>query len=86
MIEAFLERLEGVRPRGRGKWSAHCPAHKDKSPSLSIAEGVDGRILLHDFAGCSSNDIVAALNLALKDLFPTHQPPRTTTDSNPRKD
>ena len=68
-IEDVLQRLEGVRPRGAGKWSARCPAHEDKSPSLSIAEGNDGRILLHDFAGCSPLNIVAALNLGLKDLF-----------------
>jgi hypothetical protein len=52
---------------------------------LSITEGTDGRILLHDFAGCPPSDIVAALNLELKDLFsdaPTPHghptPPRQT--------
>jgi len=68
MIE-FLSRLEAVRSRGPGRWVARCPTHEDTSPSLSIAEGTDGRILLHDFAGCPPRDIVAALNLELKDLF-----------------
>jgi hypothetical protein len=68
-VTELLFRLDGVRSRGPGKWLGKCPSHEDKSPSLSIAEGADGRILLHDFAGCSPLDIVASLNLELKDLF-----------------
>ncbi|TPE53224.1 DUF7146 domain-containing protein [Amaricoccus solimangrovi] len=41
--------------------SACCPAHEDKHPSLSIGIGADGRLLLHCFAGCSFEAIVAAL-------------------------
>jgi putative DNA primase/helicase len=40
------------RRSGRG-WMARCPAHDDRDPSLSIADGTDGRILLTCFAGCS---------------------------------
>ena len=70
MIAAeLLARLDGVHPRGTGRWSSHCPAHEDRSPSLSIREGADGRILLHDFGGCTPGEIVAALSLELKDLF-----------------
>ena len=36
---------------GRG-WMARCPAHDDRNPSLSIADGAEGRILLTCFAGC----------------------------------
>ncbi|NOS82768.1 MAG: hypothetical protein HOP32_14420 [Nitrospira sp.] len=68
----FLSQLDGVGPRGTGRWSAKCPAHPDKSPSLSIKEGADGRILLHDFAGCTPAEIVAALGLTLGDLFADH--------------
>lgn len=64
----FLDRLEGVRPRGSGKWSAQCPAHQDRGPSLSIGEGI-GRILVHCFAGCPPGAIVATLGLAMRDLF-----------------
>ena len=35
--EEVAERLNG-RPSGDG-WSARCPAHEDRSPSLSIAAG-----------------------------------------------
>src|SRR4051812_22288676 len=58
------------RPSGRG-WMAHCPAHKDRTPSLSIAEGDDGRVLVNCFAGCSVEDIVAAVGVTTADLFST---------------
>lgn len=61
--------LEGVRQSGEG-WMAKCPAHEDRSASLSVAAGSDGRILLHCFAECSAYEIVGALGLELSDLFP----------------
>lgn len=68
--ETLLARLEGVRQTGPGRWTARCPAHEDRSPSLSIRETDEGIILLNDFAGCCAADIVAALGLMLSDLFP----------------
>lgn len=44
---------------GRG-WSAHCPAHDDKNPSLSITDK-DGKILFYCHAGCSQDDVIDAL-------------------------
>lgn len=67
-IDALLNRLESVRLRGTGKWSARCPAHPDNHPSLSIAEGRKG-ILLHCFSGCDAASIVAAMRLTMADLF-----------------
>ena len=55
---------------GAGRWIARCPAHEDQRPSLSIRKVDDGRILLHDFAGCSAADVVAAVGLELSDIFP----------------
>jgi len=65
---ALLDRLEGVRANGPGRWVARCPSHPDKSPSLSIRE-VDDRTLLHCFAGCEVHDVLAAVGLTLGDLF-----------------
>jgi len=66
-LEAFLSRLEKVRGKN-GSFTACCPAHRDKSPSLAIRQ--DGeRILLHCFAGCGAKDVVSAVGLTLGDLF-----------------
>src|SRR5690606_14689172 len=64
-----LARLEGVKRNGTGIM-ARCPAHDDREPSLSIAEGDDGRVLLTCHAGCPTRDIVARLGLGMADLFP----------------
>ena len=68
--ETLLAMLPGVRSTGRGRWLAQCPAHDDRSPSLSIRELDDGRILLNDFGGCAVRDVLLALRLDLSDLFP----------------
>lgn len=67
-LEAFLDRIEGVRSRGQGKWFAICPSHADRSPSLSIREA-GNRILVHDFGGCTPKEIMEAMGLTLADLF-----------------
>jgi hypothetical protein len=64
----LLFTLECVRSRGTGKWSAKCPAHPDRSPSLSIAEGQKG-LLLKCWAGCTLQEITGALGLRVADLF-----------------
>lgn len=52
--------LGGARRAGRG-WVARCPAHEDRSPSLSLADGREGRLLARCHAGCEWADILAAL-------------------------
>lgn len=66
----LLRHLHKVKRTKPGNWLACCPAHDDKSPSLSIRELDDGRVLVHCFAGCSVHEIVAAVGLELTDLFP----------------
>lgn len=67
-VARTLELLHGVTPTSNG-WTAHCPAHDDQHPSLSIAEGDDGRCLLRCHTGCSVEEIVAAIGLRISDLF-----------------
>lgn len=69
VVARVLERLQGV-VRAQDGWMARCPAHKDRTPSLSVSEGKDGRALLHCFAGCTLGAVVAAAGLSLDDLFP----------------
>lgn len=66
--EEFLSRLEGVHRSGN-QASARCPAHEDKTASLSVSTGEDGKILLNCHAGCTSREIVEAMGLSLNDLF-----------------
>jgi putative DNA primase/helicase len=55
---ALVERLGG-------RWTANgglcrCPAHDDRSPSLSVRPGRT-RLLLHCFAGCAAGEVLRAL-------------------------
>ena len=67
-VSRLLDRLSGVRPTGPGRWIARCPAHEDRSPSLSIRE-IDDRVLVHCFAGCGVGDVLSAVGLTLADLY-----------------
>jgi hypothetical protein len=69
MIENILSRLEKVKGRN-GAYTACCPAHTDKSPSLAIRELDDGRILIKCFADCSVQNILGAIGMDMNDLFP----------------
>jgi len=73
-LETILARLQGVRRNG-GSHIARCPGHEDRSPSLSITEGRDGRVLLNCFGGCPPENILQALGLTMRDLF-TDNPPK----------
>ena len=58
--ETVANGLEKARRSGDG-WTACCPAHDDKNPSLSITDGVDGRVLVKCHKGCSQEDVIAEL-------------------------
>lgn len=69
IAEDFIARLEKVRKAGDRSWSARCPAHADKGPSLRVTDR-DGKILIHCFAGCAPAEIATAAGINLSDLFP----------------
>lgn len=64
----ILTRLEGVFETSNG-WQARCPAHDDTKASLCIAEDC-GKTLLYCQGGCATADIVEAMGLQMRDLFP----------------
>lgn len=68
--ENILGRLQKVRLIKPQTWKACCPAHDDKSPSLNITEAEDGRVLVKCWAGCTSENIVKAVGLQMRDLYP----------------
>ena len=69
-IDVLLSHLDGVKETGTGKYLSRCPAHDDRSPSLAIKEGDDGRVLLHCFAGCETEDVLSAIDLTFADVMP----------------
>lgn len=73
-------RLERVRYSGPG-FTARCPAHEDRSPSLSVRDGEKG-VLVHCHAGCSVEDVCSAINIQPSDLFPESSQRVTDSDIN----
>ncbi len=69
---ALFDRLDGLHQIGPGRWNARCPAHDDRSPSLSVRELEDGIVLLHCFAGCTVESILSVVGLTFSDLYPSH--------------
>jgi putative DNA primase/helicase len=57
--EAIAKALGG-RKAGSG-WTARCPAHDDRTPSLSIQDADDGKVLVRCHAGCEQERVLAAL-------------------------
>ena len=66
----LLDRLDKLKPRGNGQYMARCPAHPDRTASLSVKCCDDGRVLIHCFAGCTADDVLGAVGLELKDIMP----------------
>ena len=61
----------GCKPtQTRDGWRAQCPAHDDKTPSLSVGHGTAQEVVAHCHAGCTFEAIMAALHL--------DRPPRVT--------
>ncbi len=50
----------GAKRRG-GDWLARCLVHDDRTPSMSLRLGADGRLLVHCHAGCDQSSIIDAL-------------------------
>lgn len=73
--ELILSRCNKVRETGHGKYIACCPAHEDRSPSLAIKDEADGRVLLHCFAGCETEDVLNAIGLTFSDVMPERVEP-----------
>lgn len=68
-IELLLALLEKVKPIGKDRWHACCPAHQDKNPSLHI-KLADDRILLNCKCGCTTLEVLQSMGLTWQALFP----------------
>ena len=79
----IVESLQGTWRRGKGMCC--CPAHDDRTPSLSVTLGRKA-ILFHCFSGCPNEDVIAALDrLGVRscDLFNSQAARRSVTISGP---
>ncbi len=61
-------RAEGCEPKGNANGNWHCPAHDDRTPSLSITSK-DGQVLLHCHAGCEIESVLGKIGFRKSDLF-----------------
>ena len=78
-FESNLTRFPNARKSGDA-YTARCPAHEDRNPSLSLRKGDDGRTLLRCHAGCPTGAVAAAVGLTMSDLFPDSPIPLTTKE------
>jgi hypothetical protein len=71
-ITELLARLQRVHQTAPNRWRAVCPAHESRhrTQTLAIHEAADGTVLLKCFASCSAADVVGAIGLQMRDLFP----------------
>ncbi len=65
-LEETLNRLDLVRPKRDGRrdaWTARCPAHEDRSPSLLVSENdfKPGEPMFFCRAGCSHQQVKDAV-------------------------
>ena len=87
-IDLILEAQRITKKLG-GRWDgrsgmARCPAHRDRSPSLSISAGTN-TVLLHCFAGCDFVDVIRAVR-AEGALETGHLPTDPTGQDAPVRD
>lgn len=66
VTRALAEVTRWQPPNDKGDWL--CPAHNDRSPSLSVNRGNKG-VVLKCQAGCDTTEILRRLNLTMSDLF-----------------
>jgi RecA/RadA recombinase len=71
-LHEVSSKLQGVRFSGPDKLTARCPAHDDKSSSLSLGNGNKG-IVINCFAGCKAEDVLDALALKWSDVMPDRE-------------
>jgi putative DNA primase/helicase len=89
---ATLAKALGGRKAGGG-WMAHCPAHDDREPSLTIRDADNGKVLVRCHAGCEQAKVIATLrsrglwceNRHRRRRF-THPVPRAAANDRPDRD
>lgn len=74
-LDVFLSRLTKVRKTGPWTWTACCPSHEDKHPSLGVRLTADGTVLIRCYAQlCEIHEIARAVGMEVTDFFPEKLP------------
>ena len=70
-LDAIVNRLRdfAIKPSGDGRWMAKCPAHDDRTASLSVGRGTGGKALLFCHGGCTTEAVLTGLGMEIGDLF-----------------
>lgn len=62
---------------------SHGKGRGDRNPSLSLADGANGRLLVKCFAGCDPRDVLAALGFGRENAISTVHPAKSAKPANP---
>lgn len=64
-LDEFLTKLKNVKQTGGNQWTACCPSHDDRTPSLSITLSDAGKIVVHCHSdkGCDYKSIFKAVGM-----------------------
>ena len=66
----LIEQKTGKAPiKHSDYWLCRCPAHDDKTPSLSVSKGNQVPFVLYCFAGCSFDSIIKSIGLEMQDKW-----------------
>jgi hypothetical protein len=71
MTAETIAKALGGRKAGSG-WTARCPAHDDRTPSLSIRGADDNKVLVRCHAGCEQEQVISILRS--RGLWTSHGP------------
>lgn len=83
-VREFVSYLRVAKgPTSSGEYLCKCPAHDDRTASLCIGTGADGRILVKCQAGCATQDVVKAMGLKMSDLYPEGSKPAASGQRKP---
>jgi len=67
----FEDLVRAFDAKGRGrKKRAKCPCHKSRGSTLIVSDDREKGLGVYCFAGCSNDDVLAAVGLSWKDLKP----------------
>ena len=90
MTAESIAKALGGRKAGKG-WVARCPAHDDRTPSLSIQDADSDKVLVRCHAGCDQARLISTLRS--RGLWPENgsrvpgrSAPRAVTTSHPDRD